>query len=108
MNGFKWALFSLQIQTISAKAAAPLAGVTAVANVLNHNFPALWGGPAVISTNFKCKTFLPLTNCGSTSITLPRGTVVGQMETVNPASLQLLNQEKFLEAVQAMSTTLPH
>ena len=97
----------VQIQTVSANAAAPLAGVTAVANVLNHDFPALWGGPAVIATNFKCKTFLPLTNCGSTPMVLPRGTVVGQMETVNPASLQLLNQEKFLETVQAMSTTLP-
>jgi len=59
-----------------------VARATAVANIYSLQFRLLWAGPALIQTNFKGKATMPVVNCGPTEITIPRGTSVGQLETI--------------------------
>ncbi len=59
-----------------------VSGATAVANIYSSQFPLLWGGPAIIQTNFKNKTSMPIINCRPTEIVIPLGTPIGYLETI--------------------------
>ena len=83
------------------------AGSTAIANVFSSQFPLLWGGPALIQTNFKSKTTFPLTNCGPTEMVIPRGTLIGQLETIFADGAQQINEAEIASALAQTSTALP-
>ena len=65
------------------------------------------GGPALIQTNFKSKTLLPLINCGPTEIVIPRGTPIGQMETIFADGAQQIDVAEVSAAIAARSPPLP-
>ena len=46
----------VNLQCTPHSAAGTAAGATAVANIFSSEFPLLWGGPALVQTNFKSKT----------------------------------------------------
>jgi hypothetical protein len=89
------------------QSSATAAGVTAVANIFSKEFPCLWGGPALVQTNFKSKTHFPVTNCGPTPITLARGTVIGQMEAITPSAACEIDQQQLFAVLNAVDTTRP-
>ena len=73
---------ALTLNCLPTTSNASAAGATAVANVFSSQFPLLWGGPALVQTNFKGKTVMPVINCGPTEMIIPRGTNIGQIETI--------------------------
>ncbi len=73
---------TIHMNCASKQQQVTVAGATAVANIYSSQFPLLWGGPAIIQTNFKSKTSMPIINCGPTEIVIPRGTPIRHLETI--------------------------
>ena len=98
---------TLQFNCIATTKDKTAAGVTAVANIFNSKEPLLWGGPALIQTNFKSKTHFPVTNCGPTAVTLERGTILGQMESIVEGAACKVDEQQLLHAVNAVTVNRP-
>ena len=86
---------------------ASAAGATAVANVFSSQFPLLWGGPALVQTNFKSKTVMPVINCGPTEIIIPRGTSIGQIETIFADGAMHVDEATVAASIARGPTDLP-
>jgi transposase InsO family protein len=84
-----------------------VAGATAVANIYSSQFPLLWGGPAIIQTNFKSKTSMPLINCGPTELTIPRGTAIGHLETIFADGAYQVDEAAVEASLAQAGATLP-
>ena len=98
---------SLQLNCSPTQNSRSAAGSTAVANIFSSQFPLLWGGPALIQTNFKSKTTIPVINCGPTEMVIPRGTHVGQMETIFADGAIPMDETAIAESINQYASTLP-
>ena len=98
---------SLSVSTISSLGLRPAPGVLGLAHVGTSAFPYLNGGPGLVTTDRLGEMTIRINNCSPTDLTLPKGSIVGFFEQVNPAAVQELQNDIFINAVNKVSSHFP-
>jgi transposase InsO family protein len=81
--------------------------ILALAHVGSPLLPLLNGGPGLVQTSDTGQVTIRLNNCSPSDIEIPRGTHIGFLESVQPSSVSLIDQNLIAATFAANSTPPP-
>jgi len=101
---------SLTVSALSNNAYRPPAGVTGLAYINSPAFPLLNGGPGLVQLNRFSETTIRVNNCSPAQIEIPKHSVIGFLENVQPQTVKEINPELYVSVIDSIRPppTPPH
>jgi hypothetical protein len=103
---FRRSLLFLSVSSISSLGLCPAPGVLGLAHVGTSAFPYL-KGPGLVTTDRLGEMPVQINNCTPAELVLPKNLIIGFFEIVNSDTIQELENDIFVNAVNKVSSHFP-
>ncbi len=97
----------LSVSTVSSLPFRPPANMIGLAHVGTAALPYLNGGPGLVQTDRLGEVKIRVNNCAPTDLFLPKGSIIGYLETIDPASVKEIDQQLLLTQLIKLSPVCP-
>ena len=91
---------SLSVSTVSSLPYRPPADMLGLAHIGTSDLPYLNGGPGLVKTDRIGEVTVRLNNCSPTDLLLPKGSIIGFLESLRPSSIRQVDQDLFIAAIE--------